>query len=529
MAGRAADPAPKKKARIDHDAIALKEAIDLSIKRLESPVSTPPKKLRDLSPDWDPPFAGEVGTSSRPSSPSKSAKAKGKARYESPPRRASSTVKRKQAATAESDTDAGKVASVKPSRASTSKRVKREDVLRSSDVSSYLVKAEPPVISAGGGTKAGSPPLTMAQFKRVANGEKPSDVKASPSREVTPEEDVDTVFLEDLELYKAYFNPKAPCGVYDLNLQDLSLREHYVGLPPLPGGRRIVAAYDKNRNSVEDIDYTTGGRVQFSSWYNQNPRMLAPNSMNAILFERAEPNFINPSRVNPLDLGSKVSAGSTTTHRLYVGDRIAICVSAVCCMESYLVAPKRVGARSERMRKWFNAVFHDQDWERWEAILCLVFHEHVMYGQIVDKAVSFQTMISPDPRNAQDATPDRNTRGVPSSMFSSRSPTKKTPTKSSSNASRGSAPVKTLLAYNDPVPVYDARKTVIDFDADLERLDQVLPLFPGEIPSGSFTIVGYTVSSYMATISGGSDRLPHVGLNILWAIVCGTPSPSSAS
>jgi hypothetical protein len=33
-----------------------------------------------------------------------------------------------------------------------------------------------------------------------------------------------------------------------------------------------------------------------------------------------------------------------------------------------------------------------------------VFHEKILYGQIVDKAISFQTMISPDPRNVPDGT-----------------------------------------------------------------------------------------------------------------------------
>ncbi|KAJ6536054.1 hypothetical protein B0H19DRAFT_963312, partial [Mycena capillaripes] len=77
------------------------------------------------------------------------------------------------------------------------------------------------------------------------------------------------------------------------------------------------------------------------------------------------------------------------------------------------------------------------------------------------------------------------------------------------------------------VPVYDARKTVVDYDTDLDRLGEVLPLFPGEVPVGSFVVVGYTVSSYMAAVGGGNDRVPHVGCNILWVIVCGTPSPAA--
>jgi hypothetical protein len=73
------------------------------------------------------------------------------------------------------------------------------------------------------------------------------------------------------------------------------------------------------------------------------------------------------------------------------------------------------------------------------------------------------------------------------------------------------------------VPVYDARKVVINFDVDLSRLDKVLPLFAGEVPSGSFVVVGYTVSGFKAGAQTGADRVPQIGFNIVWAIVCGTP------
>jgi hypothetical protein len=76
------------------------------------------------------------------------------------------------------------------------------------------------------------------------------------------------------------------------------------------------------------------------------------------------------------------------------------------------------------------------------------------------------------------------------------------------------------------VPVYDARKVVINFDVDLGRLDKVLPLFAGEVPSGSFVVVGYTVSGFKAGAQTGADRVPQIGFNIVWAIVCGTPDKS---
>lgn len=122
---------------------------------------------------------------------------------------------------------------------------------------------------------------------------------------------------------------------------------------------------------------------------------------------------------------------------------------------------------------------------------------------------------------------ERNNRTVPSHMFSTRSPKKNAADQQAASTSRRSALVKTLLAYNDSgkiefrscclcayiyaVPVYDARKTVVDFTSALDRLSEVLPLFPGEV---------YTVSSYMASIGGDSDKLPHIGCNVLWVIVC---------
>lgn len=71
------------------------------------------------------------------------------------------------------------------------------------------------------------------------------------------------------------------------------------------------------------------------------------------------------------------------------------------------------------------------------------------------------------------------------------------------------------------VPTYDARgMTSIDFNHILPRLAQnVLPPFTeGEIPQGSFVMVGYTTTIYKA--ANGNWTL---GCNIQWVIVIGTP------
>ncbi|KAJ7112266.1 hypothetical protein C8R44DRAFT_632337 [Mycena epipterygia] len=156
------------------------------------------------------------------------------------------------------------------------------------------------------------------------------------------------------------------------------------------------------------------------------------------------------------------------------------------------------------MRKWLSGVFHNQEWECFEAIMCLVFGEPILYAQLsAQKSILFQTMISP--------LNDSSTKGelVPSSTLVS--------------ALMLSNFGDNLAEPTPSVPVYDARKVVVDFDTDLDRLATALPLFVGEVPFGSFVVIGYTVSVYRAGLNGGSEKVPHLGCNIMWAIVCGTP------
>jgi len=131
---------------------------------------------------------------------------------------------------------------------------------------------------------------------------------------------------------------------------------------------------------------------------------------------------------------------------------------------------------------------------------------------------------------------------APADMFSpivSTTPAKTRAAAGPSTSKASPSKTKTLLAHNDfcmcplylpstltnknLVPVYDARKTDINFDSDLGRLSTVLPAFTGEIPFSSFVIVGYSVSCYSGRLGSGEDKVAHVRCNILWAIVCGTP------
>ncbi|KAJ7768497.1 hypothetical protein B0H16DRAFT_1716487 [Mycena metata] len=367
---------------------------------------------------------------------------------------------------------------------------------------------------------------TMAQFFKdgatIAAADGDSD--AGDTNDSDSAEPPSTVFLEDLETYKTFYDPDAPCGVYDLDLQDPALVATYRKLPPLPAGRQLLAVYDPARNagagSEEDVK---GGRAKFSSWRKHLKTMLAKNCIGAMLFVEAGPSFINLSRVSPLRLSKQAAPGASATQRLLVDGQIAVCVSAIFCTESMVVSAGKVGPKTERTRKWLAGIFHNQDWERFESVVCLVFGEDLMYTNITNKkAVSFVTMLSPADAPASDSDV-KFSKMAPSDMFSPVVST--TPSKGSAGTSSKPSPYKprTLLSHSDFLPIFDARKTTIDYATDLGRLAAVLPAFTGDIPFSSFVVVGYSVSSYKANLSGSTERVAHLSCNVLWAIVCGTP------
>ena len=83
--------------------------------------------------------------------------------------------------------------------------------------------------------------------------------------------------------------------------------------------------------------------------------------------------------------------------------------------------------------------------------------------------------------------------------------------------------VEPWVLTQDLVPVYDATNAD-DFDVenDIGDLEANLPRWRGEIPYGSFTVVGYTMTAFLS-----SSREWTLGLNIQWAIVVGIPDNAS--
>ncbi|KAJ7758271.1 hypothetical protein B0H16DRAFT_1885288 [Mycena metata] len=494
--------------RIDFDQVALQKGLAASraeSKKVES--SSSGVKPGRRSPDWD--LVEMDADADCAAASSKRDKGKGKLKERL------ADIK-----------DVDDVFQAAPADASLERSVAKQGAAHKSQTDNFVIKKKTvasPVSAAKLAHK--DPNLTMAQYFK----ENSAVVVAGVADEAADSsgDDVDppsTVFLEDLENYKAFYDPDAPCGVFDPDLQDPALALTYRKLPPLPGGRQLLPVYDPTRGVDGSADSDVkGGRAKFSSWRRHLKTMLANNCIGAMLFVEGAPAFINLSRVSPLRLSKQASSGASATQRLLVDGKVAVCVSAIFCTDSMIISAGKIGTKTERTRKWISGILHNQDWERFESVVCLVFGEDVMYTQINNKkALAFQTMISPDSASGGKDSDVQFSKIAPADMFSPVVST--TPVKARASTSKISpSKAKTLLAHNDFLPVFDARKTVVDFSTDLGRLTSVLPAFTGEIPFSSFVVVGYSVSAYSSALSGTTQRVPHVGCNVLWAIVCGTP------
>ncbi|KAJ7035868.1 hypothetical protein C8F04DRAFT_1258509 [Mycena alexandri] len=493
-AGEHVVPSAPKLPRIDFDQIALDKGLAAS--RSESKkaeASSSRAKPTRHSPEWD--IVKMDADVAHASASDKKDKGKGKLKERST-----------------FATEVEDVFQSAPADAALARSVAKHRARDKTQVESFVIKKKTVALPVSGAALAHEDPtLTIAQYFKenstvvAADGDF-EDAGYSNSEDGEPPS---TVFLEDLENYKAFYDPDAPCGVSDPDLQDPALSFTYRKLPPLPGGRQLLAVYDPARGA--DDANVKGGRAKFSSWRRHLKTMLAKNCIGAMLFVEAAPAFINLSRVSPLRLSKQASAGASATQRLQVDGQIAVCVSAIFCTDSMIVTAGKIGVKSERTRKWIAGIFHNQDWERFESVVCLVFGEDIMYTQINNKkSVSFLTMISPDSAAGAKDTDAQFSKIAPADMFSPVVST--TPTKPRAGTSKVSpTKAKTLLAHNDFLPVFDARKTVVDFSSDLGQLASVLPVFTGEIPFSSFVVVGYSVSAYSAALSGTTQRVPHMG------------------
>lgn len=99
-------------------------------------------------------------------------------------------------------------------------------------------------------------------------------------------------------------------------------------------------------------------------------------------------NFINPSRVSPLDVNIFYTTHDRKRSLLQCNLKTAICLSPILSRDSYLLTPTSFGLRN----KYISGHFHSQEWQCFEAFATTVFDKPVMTAQLYNDALSFVTM-----------------------------------------------------------------------------------------------------------------------------------------
>ncbi|KAK6972180.1 hypothetical protein R3P38DRAFT_2812571 [Favolaschia claudopus] len=364
--------------------------------------------------------------------------------------------------------------------------------------------------------------MKRKQLASGSVGAPPDDVGRKSSAGRSPAGAKKQRVAEDDLTQRVNYTPPVQCEVNEEHLQDDAIKDIYVGLPALRGGKAVLPSFDRN---PEEMEGTIGGRLSFSIWETILCHATAATLLNAMVFTRTGGYFVNPSRVSPALMTLKATVmGAPGTHRLSVGNHAAICVSAGMCMASHIMEAVQSGGSPPRFRKYVDLLMHNQDWERWAAFMCICYGYNVLRASITAKAVSMTTRLGQADMATQVAALSKISKKPIFSYF-------KSPKKGESSSEKQAKPTTAYpstysLNFNDTIPVYDARDRELDFDVLLPSLDISLPKWTGgEIPIASFIVVGYSVASYMGKAQGVDGRTMHIGSNILWVIICGTPDP----
>ncbi|KAG2022486.1 hypothetical protein CC2G_000228 [Coprinopsis cinerea AmutBmut pab1-1] len=279
----------------------------------------------------------------------------------------------------------------------------------------------------------------------------------------------------------------------DRALQDDLLVRFYGDLPLLRRGSLIPW----NRSPGP-------GMVRFRAWAKHAPDMDADLAFMAICFVTSG-HVLNASRACPsLVTIREISPGSVSQSKrlhAYVGDMPAIFTSCIFSEASCLRSLTNYGLPQNMLQ----GKFHTQEFERFVGFVCMVFGFRELHANLARDSMHFVTR----PISRQEDSP----KGGNSDMFSqTRSPS----TKQVASSSRVVADNFVRESNND-VPIYDARKASdLNFTRDLPSLDKVLPAWRGEIPAGSFVMVGYTLAVYKSNVGNWT-----ISCNIHWAIVIG--------
>ncbi|KAK7012339.1 hypothetical protein R3P38DRAFT_2550915, partial [Favolaschia claudopus] len=237
----------------------------------------------------------------------------------------------------------------------------------------------------------------------------------------------------------------------------------------------------------------------------------------AMTFELKDPYF-NPARARPSAFIMRPTGpGMVNAYRINYGKHVAIAVLPGMCTESHIMSPVASAGTPPRYRKYISLLVHNQDWERTESFVGICFGQDTIHCAINAKALQLSTRLNPV---------DTSKEGTDHYLCLGTSSPRRNLMR---NLRRVKALEALLLIIAGLVPVYDARGVDFDFHTNIRDLSTMLPRWKGgEVPIGSFIVAGFTMASFMGKAQGMTEKTLHVGNNILWVVICGTPIRSSS-
>jgi len=326
-----------------------------------------------------------------------------------------------------------------------------------------------------------------------------------------------TVYLEDIE--SARFSNPTGCEIWALfnseddykTLMDPMLKSAYRTLPPL---RSCTLTTWRSNNEI-------AGLVMWGSWRQQlrNPDMKYLSKF--ATFQHFD-YFVNPARADPTLFSTFSPDNYLYTMRSHESKKTSLCLSPVFVVRSRLLEPhprsqSNTSSGNRMLLKSLDCIFHSYEWERSSSFWCTVFGVDTMQAQLNGATISIETKPS-NPSTTVDVE-----SSAPGLFSATASPRKK------KARSFSTSDVKIQLKHTDTIPIFDEQDKQIEFDQSLEHLDEVLPPFADEIPSGSLALVAYTANTYYRTQKGGqsgrqrSQSNKNLALNINWVVVLGIP------
>ncbi|KAJ7156833.1 hypothetical protein C8R43DRAFT_949100 [Mycena crocata] len=325
------------------------------------------------------------------------------------------------------------------------------------------------------------------------------DTAGAPAKSVPKDQNVDanSKCLDDLESYKNRFDPMSNVEYSTNPCKTPSLKQHtLVSLRCQLGDSSTLLTFHRIlRTTIPSV-----------------------TTMSSAMSATRDGVYVNPARVSPAAITTRPTQSGSMNMRVNVDSRVAICWSPGMILESFLTDPT---AR----RKYIALLLHSQEWQRWEAFMCLVFAEEHLFSPMTRLAIHIGSVInqgkgSQSQRAQTQAIDSRMTSPIKTGASRSLRP----PTQNSAESWRD-APGRAKYSYlvDEDIPIYNALGKNFDFSKDLPNLAELLPRWSGDIPAGSFAVAGYTASSYKGKAGGQEGKFPHVGCNLVWAVVCGVP------